>query len=139
MLPFQQELAPASNTSPLVIVAVALASLSPLVTAVGTLMNRRRGKGADDDRKAHQTRIENGIKAVQRDMTQLRDETRATTTELARRTDHAFMLLTGSPDGDGENGVRGQGKDHETRIRELETPQRPQDVGVFEQQPRLAR
>lgn len=142
LLPWiQQELAQANQSNPLVVVAVALASLSPLITATGTLVNRRRGGRADAERKAHQTRVENGIKTVQRDVAQLREETRATTTELARRTDHAFMLITGSPDGDGDNGVRGTSRDHETRIRvlELSEPQRGEDVGTYQQTPRLAR
>jgi hypothetical protein len=142
LLPWiQQELAQANQSNPLVVVAVALASLSPLITATGTLVNRRRGGRADAERKAHQTRVENGIKAVQREVGELRDETRRSTQALEKRVDGAYAILTGTIDGDGLNGVRGTSKDHESRIRVLESsePQRGEDVGTYQQTPRLAR
>lgn len=141
MLSFQQELAQVAQNNPLVIVAVALSSLSPLIVAAAKVADHRKGTNRDKEKNAAQTRIENGIKAVQRDVIALRDETRLSTQALEKRVDGAYAILTGTIDGEGENGVRGQGRDHEKRIRVLESggPQSADDVGTYQQTPRLAR
>lgn len=143
MLPsFQQELAQVAQTNPLVVVAVALSSLSPLVVAFGAVANRKRGRGIDRERKAHETRMENGIKAVELkiaacatkdDIGELREETRRNTAALDRRVDGAFYLLTGGPDTDGPNGIRSRVKALEE---EREDAPRPRDGESY---PRIAR
>lgn len=103
-------------------------SIATLITALAAWVSGHR-KGSSRD-KGNKSQLEE-IKAL---VTELRDETRREVALLNRRVDSANNMLTGSPEGDGPNGIRQKCNDHEERIRDLErtpTTKGPHDVGLF--------